>query len=181
MINFSTFSFAIIPCAPDNSEFIANNADCFFSLLLNLTIFYLDDDWFKEQKQKIKKLKTKKKMKQGDKNFAYSIKYNQCHKLETQQSNRMPHYIQVVCQMPFVSAWLACFRFGLWGGVNCHCCGFRGEQGQVIILLASYDFWQVQEYLSKLIQNEDPTIYTDAGESSMQLYSNKFLLSAEFK
>ena len=42
-------------------------------------------------------------------------------------------------------------------------------------------FWQVQEYLSKLIQNEDPTIYTDAGESSMQLYSNKFLLSAEFK
>ena len=61
MINFSTFSFAIIPCAPDNSEFIANNADCFFPLLLNLTIFYLDDDWFKEQKQKIKKFKKKRK------------------------------------------------------------------------------------------------------------------------
>ena len=30
VINFSTFSFAIIPCAQDNSEFIANYADCFF-------------------------------------------------------------------------------------------------------------------------------------------------------
>ena len=124
VINFSVSSFVIIPCTSDNSEFIANNPQlppphC-----------------------------TTAKMTSTDSNGNIKIKIwkilrntsNVASKLETQQYNRRPCRTREVYQMPFVSAWLACFRFRLWGGVNCRCCGLGGEQGRVIILFASYDF-----------------------------------------